>query len=301
MPDGSMPLADLPGAGPLPCETLLSLVDVPFSLPKGDDFVGGTGDPEHAYVDGALDGWENHPEWMDYLDPTSPCHGLKLIERDLYLHHWAHWLSADRVLDLGCGIGRMTHAFLDRGAAVHGVDADLQSLQRCAWYAAGRSGALDLHWQGVHTLPDETFDLIVSAEVLCYVPEAENALRNAVSRLRSGGTVLLSLEARWGWAVSEDAPEGALNEAVEGTGIIDLPGERWVRTYDRDDVAALFEACGLQTEAIVATHYILDGPLEGTQPGVLTLRHMLQTEEKCRNHPVWAPLNRIWTAVATKP
>jgi len=269
---------------------------------SNDPFVTGTGDAAHAYLDGAAEGWASHPEWMDYLDPTSPCHGLKLIERDLYLHHWASYLgTGQRVLELGCGIGRLTHPLLDRGATVHAIDADLLSLQRNAWYAAGRAGQLDLIWSGLARSPAVEVDLIVSTEVLCYVPDAQSVLNDAVQRLRPGGVVLLSVEGRWGWAVSEDAPENALVEAVDGTGVIDLPGERWVRTYTEDDLRQLLEGAGLQVEQIVATHYVLDGPLEGTQPDILTLRELLQTEERCRNHPVWRPLNRIWTAAARRP
>ena len=31
------------------------------------------------------------------------------------------------------------------------------------------------------------------------------------------------------------------------------------------------------------------------------LEALLDVEEACRAHPVWRPLNRIWTAVAVKP
>src|SRR5687768_16750625 len=176
---------------------------------------------------------------MDFLDPRSPIHGLKRLERDLYLHHWRAWLDARTVLDVGAGIGRFACTFLDRGATVHAVDADLESLRRLVWHAAGRPGKVDVHWSTVHVLPEVEVDLAVASEVLCYVPDAVSALRGVASRVRPGGTVLLSVEARYGWATAQDAPAEAIEAALGGEGVVSLPGDRWVRTYDRERVEQL--------------------------------------------------------------
>lgn len=288
--------------GPIPCVDLIPLVEVEFDLPCEDPWLVEAGTSGHAYLEAARRGWDDHPDWMDFLDMHSPVYDLKRAERDLYLHEWKPWLGAKRVLDVGCGIGRMTHPFLDRGATVVGVDGDIGSLRRCAWHAAGRGGALDLHWSSARRLPEEgDFDVVVSCEVLCYVPEAAEVLAQIARRLRPGGALLLSWEAPWGWATAEDAPSGALDHALRGAGVIDLPGDRWVRTVDRAELAGLLEGAGLEVRAIQPTHYGPDGPLERCLDLDLDLERLLAVERACRNHPVWAPLHRIWTATAVRP
>ena len=136
--DGSP--VDLPGAAPYRAEDLEPLFQRRFVLPAGDGFVHGRGDAAHAYLDAAREAWRSEAEWMDFLDLDSPAYDLKMAERDLYLSHWNPFLGgAERILDVGCGIGRFTTEFLDRGATVWGVDADLESLVRCAWHAAYRT------------------------------------------------------------------------------------------------------------------------------------------------------------------
>jgi 2-polyprenyl-3-methyl-5-hydroxy-6-metoxy-1,4-benzoquinol methylase len=298
MPANTDPFA----AGPIPCADLIDWVEVEFSLPCEDPWLREAGTEGHAYLEAAARAWHENPEWMDFLDLDSPAYDLKRAERDLYLSEWRAWLGARRVLDVGCGIGRLTQTFLDRGATVVGVDGDLESLRRCAWHAAGRSGALELHWSSARRLPEAAdFEVIVACEVLCYVPEAEEVLAELTRRLRPGGALLLSWEAPWGWATAEDAPAGGLDAALRGAGEISLPGDRWVRTVDRDELGAMLDRAGLEVRAIQATHYVPDGPLERCLDEDLDLERLLAIEAACRVHPVWAPLNRIWTATAVRP
>lgn len=298
-PDGS-PLE--PGPAPLSCLDLMSRVGVDFTLPCEDPWLLQREGPAAAYLDAAERQWTAHPEYMDFLAMDSPVFDLKRAERDLYLHHWGPWLRATRVLDVGCGIGRMSLPFLDRGATVVGVDGDLQSLRCFAGHAAGRAGRLDLRWTSASALPEEgDFDVIIACEVLCYLPEAAAALRAMAERLRPGGALLLSWEAPYGWATAEDAPADAIEQALRGAGVIDLPGDRWVRTVTEVELRALLTDAGLEVGDVAPTHYTIDGPLERCLGDELSLEALLQTEAACRAHPVWRPLNRIWTAVAHRP
>jgi len=290
----------LPGKAPFSCRDLAPLHHRSFDLPCEDPFLRGAGTPAHAYLEGAKEGWHDHPEYMDFLDPTSPVFALKTAERDLTMHHWEGWLEAARVLDVGCGSGRFAMPFLDRGATVVGVDGDHESLRRCVWHAAGRPGRLDVHWSSVRSLPAiEPVDVVIAAEVLCYVPDLAGALAAIRARLRPGGGLLLSVEARWGWAASPDAPVGAVEAALGGEGVVHIPGDRWVRTMDREQLEAALSESGFQVERIRATHYLTDGPLEGVL-GECSLAEILELEQRCRAHPVWRPLNRLWTAVAVR-
>lgn len=288
-------------AGPVPCVELGALRGQPFSMRVDDPFVLGKGDEAHGYLDGAHKAWADQPEFMDFLDPDTPIHDLKSVERDLYLHHWAPWWKRARtVLDVGCGVGRFALPLLERGETVVGVDADLRSLQRLAWRAAGTPGSLELSWSSVHTLPDVTVDVAIVSEVLCYVPEVERALRTIASRVRPGGAVLLSLEARWGWALAPDAPHGQIEAALDGDGVVWEPGQGWLRTYTEDRVRALLDAAELECVLLTPTHYVTDGPLERVSPRSSSLEEVLDWDARCRRHPVWSPLQRVWTVVGMR-
>lgn len=291
---------DLRGEAPFLAADLGALRGRRFDLPCLDPWVEQAGDVAHAYVESAREGWVSHPEYMDFLAFESPVFSLKRAEADLCLHHWADALDVARVLDVGCGIGRFGIRFLEQGCTVYGVDPDLESLRRFAWHAAGRKGRLDLFWASVHRLPEVEVDLAIAAEVLCYVPEHESALSAIASRVVPGGTVLVSVEAPYGWALSQDAPPDTLECALTGEPVVEAPGDRWVRTFDRPSLESWFAGAGLQVRSIRPSHWIPDGPLEGTAPSDLSLEQLISLEERCRRHPVWGPLHRLWLVTATR-
>ena len=50
----------------------------------------------------------NESEWMEMLI-NSQCMMHKILERQLYMHFWGSYIGPQsRILDLGCGVGRMS-------------------------------------------------------------------------------------------------------------------------------------------------------------------------------------------------
>ena len=98
-----------------------------------------------------------------------------------------------RVLDLGCGGGHNGEMLKKAGAReVVGVERD-PGAARQARTRLDRVVECDLGRLDPVELGPEPFDAILASDVLEHLPNAEDALARAVTRLRPGGAVVLSL------------------------------------------------------------------------------------------------------------
>lgn len=300
----------LPEGPPYRCIELEDWRGAAFLLPPGDPRLmqlhqgAPAPSPPLDNLAGMCRAWEEHPEWLDFLDPAAPNHADKLLERALYLHWWGSALpNQGRVLDLGGGCGRFSTWLLQQGLDVEIVEPDLRSLWRALQHAVGCPGRVELHWSTGEQLPElQPVDAVIAAEVLCYVEDPAAVLRNCWQVLKPGGAILCSVEARWGWAGALDATGGTLG-ALLTDGVVHVPGDRWVRTYDEASLRALLAPLleqGAQIERMVPTHYIPSGPFE-LAGGELELPQLLALEQALRDQPKTAHLNRAWTAVIRKP
>lgn len=95
-----------------------------------------------------------------------------------------------RVLDLGCGRGASSLAWARRGARVTGVDPSEAMITEARRLARQEEDGLDVSFRtGRLDQPDlsGSFDLVLLHDVLCYLPDREEALGRALGHLRSGG------------------------------------------------------------------------------------------------------------------
>ena len=302
-PDGT-PL-NVPGTPPFRCTDLSDIADVSFQLPPGDHrlaaiHAGGPAPcPPMENLVGMVRAWKRDAEWLDFLDPQAPNHLSSQLERDLYLHHFGpHLPASGRVLDLGGGVGRMTTALLDRGLEVELVDPDLRSLWRAVQHASGRPGHLDVHWSTGESLPEiEPVVAVRAIEVLCYAEDPARILKALRARMAEGALLLISVEARWGWAASLDVAPGSLGSLLSD-GVVHMPGDRWVRTYEESDLRALL--ADWEIAWIRPTHFVASGPFEAAA-GAVDLAGLLDLEKALAGNPHTAHLHRAWTAVARVP
>ncbi|WP_406352951.1 class I SAM-dependent methyltransferase [Streptomyces sp. NBC_01635] len=94
------------------------------------------------------------------------------------------------VLELGSGVGRMTHALLERGFGVTAVDESAEMLERVR-------GARTICGPVERLRLDETFDVVLLASFLVHAGDAEvrrGLLRACVRHLAQGGCVLIQRE-----------------------------------------------------------------------------------------------------------
>jgi SAM-dependent methyltransferase len=186
-----------------------------------------------------------------------------------------------RVLDAGCGTG----GFLARlAASAPGTDAFGVELDAAACGVARAKSRYPVVAGNINALPfaDQSFDLIVSADVLCHGRVEERAALAGLRRcLRPGGILILNLPAyRWLYSAHDVAVDNArrydrkeLLMLLAETGFSAIEARYWnfvlfplmllrrklLRSHDEGDVALLpaaveriFAACLALERGLVA-------------------------------------------------
>ncbi len=92
-----------------------------------------------------------------------------------------------RVLDVGCGVGMYTNAFLRHTPRVFGVEIERERAQEARERAAGIVQASGERLP----FPDGTFDVVFSHEVLEHVDDDRACVREMVRVARSGGRLVI--------------------------------------------------------------------------------------------------------------
>jgi SAM-dependent methyltransferase len=105
-------------------------------------------------------------------------------------------LAPKRILDFGCGTGKLMAVLRERGYSVVGADQSDEALRFCR--ERQLEPLIDLKTQA---LPEASFDLVVMGDVLEHVPEEQPLLEAIDASLRPGGTLLLTVPAYdWLWS-----------------------------------------------------------------------------------------------------
>lgn len=174
-----------------------------------------------------------------------------------------------RILELGCGVGRMTHPLLERGFTVTAVDESAQMLERVRGARTIRSTIEDLDL-------DERFDVVMLASFLVHTgdPEERQALlRTCARHVAKDGCVLLQRE-------GEDYHTNVPRERVDPSGFTlrivssepvgdgvnsvraeyEFPDATWTQTFlARPLTKRQFEDALAQAGLEVATYLTEDG------------------------------------------
>ena len=110
-------------------------------------------------------------------------------------------VAADwRVLEIGCGIGRLLRPLSERVASAVGVDLSEEMVARARVFCAGRTN-VELHRTdgALDFLPAESFDFVFSHIVFQHVPRkayVQRYLRGAARLLKPGGILRVQVDGR---------------------------------------------------------------------------------------------------------
>ncbi|WP_342710559.1 class I SAM-dependent methyltransferase [Bradyrhizobium sp. B124] len=110
-------------------------------------------------------------------------------------------LEGQRWLDAGCGTGTLSRLLAARGCDVTGVDASSEMIAAARGRPADGTPAERLTFRQIPTIAslpfaDRSFDGVLCASVLEYVPDVAQCLAQIHRVLRPGGLLLLSIPNR---------------------------------------------------------------------------------------------------------
>lgn len=126
-------------------------------------------------------------------------HGFAELDHLEHLMQVAGMHSDCRVLDLGCGNGKMDEFFAKRtGAYVTGIDYIPGAIEQALARTNGKSEQLDFRVMDMGNLdfPAETFDIIVSVDTLYFI-SLQESLPKIAACLKPGGCLVTFYNYTW--------------------------------------------------------------------------------------------------------
>jgi SAM-dependent methyltransferase len=143
-----------------------------------------------------------------------------------------------KVLDAGCGTGGLIKALKAGHPAWECVGLDFMPL--ACELARERTGATIVEGSVLALpFPDASFDAVVSADVICQVKDAAQAMREIVRVMRPGGVVLVNAPAlMWLWSYHDEACQTQ-------------------HRYTRAELVALFAGAGIKVHFASYANFLL--------------------------------------------
>lgn len=213
--------------------------------PEAGTAPGGTIDPREAGHFGRL-----AAEWWNPKGSSAMLHRLNpprlAYLRDAVDGHFGSDpndfapLAGRRALDVGCGAGLVTEPLARMGAAATGIDAAQENIGAARAHAEAVGLEIDYRHGGIEALAGETFDLIVSFEVIEHVADVDAFIAGLAGALAPGGLMVLSTPNR------TPLSRLAMITLGEGLGMIPRGTHDWQRFLTPQELTEKLQGAGLQ-------------------------------------------------------
>ena len=205
-------------------------------------------------------------DWWDPRGSSAMLHRLNPVRlryiRDRIDRHFGsvredrHPLEGKRALDMGCGAGLLSEPLARLGADVTGADGAAENIA-VARAHAGESGlTIDYRTGDTSAVTGETFDLVVSLEVIEHVTDAGTFVRGLADALAPGGLLIVSTPNR------TRLSRFAMVTLGEGLGHIPRGTHAWDQFLTPPELTALLEKAGLR---VIDTTGLAYDPLRGAR------------------------------------
>lgn len=181
--------------------------------------------------------------WL--YDVTAPYYeGIKQFDPDWEKHFLgepvagvARGFAPADILDIGSGTGRLARTLLP----LDQFDGRLYCLEpsaRMIRHALEMPASTKAHWIRAWSTPlpfdSQSFDIVVSLEMLEFVPDQATSIKEMVRVLRPGGWLLVTnrigVEARMIFGKTQSTPK--LIDRLTEAGLVAIERFPWQRTYD---------------------------------------------------------------------
>lgn len=168
--------------------------------------------------------------WWDPLGKFKPLHRFNPVRLAFMRRHFAAYFGRDEslmrpfegltLLDVGSGGGLLSEPLARMGFAVTGIDAGDKNVAVARLHAEQTGVPVDYRVSTPEQLdPNETFDVVLSMEVVEHVPDVSAFLGHATARLKPGGAFMgatLNRTAK-AWALAVVGAEYVLGWLPKGT------------------------------------------------------------------------------------
>ncbi|OJX67226.1 bifunctional 2-polyprenyl-6-hydroxyphenol methylase/3-demethylubiquinol 3-O-methyltransferase UbiG [Magnetospirillum sp. 64-120] len=193
-------------------------------------------------------------EWWDPTGKFRPLHRfnpvrLGFIRREMAAHFGrdpqaARPFEGLTLLDVGCGGGLLSEPLARMGFAVTGIDAGERNIAVARIHAEKSGAAVEYRVGGPEDVSAESFDVVLSMEVIEHVPDPARFIALAAGALKPGGVFLgatLNRTAK-SYLMAVIGAEYVLRWLPRGT-------HDWKKFVRPSEFAAFLRDAGIETKA----------------------------------------------------